>query len=151
MYDHGSTLTTGRALQDLRGYYAHWGTANPNCESHARPVDVLLGYLDNEEIGAQGASTDIRVAFWNTADWLRVHMEWDDVWNNLFRGSLARRLTLLERFSGPNAAYPVAWLSEDSTLTRIGSVNWRTKEFLRLHVGGLLEPFATNSAWGVNI
>ena len=85
IYDHGSTLTTGRTLQGIRRYYDHWGTEKPTCHSPARPADVLLGFLDQWEIWAQWTSTEICVAFWHTVAWVRGKMESGDVWGNLSR------------------------------------------------------------------
>ena len=44
-------LTTGRALQELRGRYTHWSTSHPGRHSLARPVDGLLGALTQKKYG----------------------------------------------------------------------------------------------------
>lgn len=148
VYGPRPTLATGRAFQELRGYYTHWHSENPAWKVIARPDDVLLGFLDAGGIRIQGASSEIWSEFRHTVSWMREQMEWGDVWNNLPKGGLARLLPLRGRFSGPNDAHPVTWLSSDSTLTRIGQSNYRNKESPCLPVGRLLEPFTLNTACG---
>ena len=74
VYDTGTMLATGHALQELRGYYTHWCTANPKWHSLARPVDLLLGGPCPEEIWGHGASPEIWVAFRPTISWVREQM-----------------------------------------------------------------------------
>ena len=54
-YDDGEMLTAGRALRELRGYYAHWPTENPTWGALARPVAVLPGFLGPAEICVRGS------------------------------------------------------------------------------------------------
>ena len=121
VYATGSTLATGRALQELRGYYIHRPIEDTHWKALSIQVEVLLGFLDTEEIWIHGAGAEIWSSFCHTAAWLRGQMERGGGRNHLFRGSLFRRPPLLGRFSGPHGATPVTWLSPDAALTRIGA------------------------------
>ena len=57
--DPGSMLRTGRALQELRGNYRHWSTANQVWVGLSRSFDCLLGFIDDAQVWINGACVDI--------------------------------------------------------------------------------------------
>ena len=117
----------------------------------ARPVDILLGFADDSEIWIQGENAEAWKAFRHTIEWLRDIASNSDGWKCLLGGNLDRCVPQKVRLSGNLDLAPVMWISTDATLRRIGPINWHSKQFISIPVGGLFAPFAKKTTRSIHI
>ena len=94
---------------------------------------------------------EIWTAYWHAITWLREMSNNDEEWTKMFWGRLERCLPLSVRLSGNLDMAPVMWISSDATLTRIGVINWRNREFICCDIGNLFAPFVTEMTNSVYI
>ena len=151
IYDPGCKIVTVKAMLELRGNFTHWSMSNTVWTYCARPIDLLLGYADEAQVWTQCENEEIWRAYWNTMEWLRDLCKVDGGWKKLFAGDLDRRLPLKIRLSGNLDLAPIMWISTDATLQIIGVINWYRKQFLRMPVGTLFEPFMKKTTRSVHI
>ena len=127
VYDHGEMLPTGSAFQELRGYYTHWAAENPTWHDLARPVDVLLGFLFPDEIGARGASSEMWVGFWLIISWIGEHMENDWVSGEPGPGKFGALLNFVWKILGPTRQNPCDMVIPRCQIDPDWNKNWRNK------------------------
>lgn len=65
--------------------------------------------------------------FWDALDWIRLQME--KPWGSSFRVAFGKLLPLRERLALPGFARKTGFVGGDATLTRLGAVDWKSKEY----------------------
>ena len=140
-----------KTLQELRGLFTHYRNCNPKWKIFARPIGELLAYADVCSMWIRFDDSDYWLAFWNMISFLRRLDLGGLTWKALFTGTLLDLLPPNVRFAGPSMRENVLRFSGDATLTRVSCINWDTKEFLRLPVIDLLDPFTPKHQQGLII
>ena len=129
----GSQHVSLKAMQTLRGYMQHWLAASMVWASCIQPLDLLLTY------GSEGCQTpncsnyQIWAGFSDMLSLLRTLARGEAVWPTLFVNSLPTTLALRRRFSGPRVIEEVSWVTTDAAPELIGSVDWRSRTYIRVN------------------
>ena len=129
VFDTGNYVIGLRNIQELRGCVNHWACTGRVWKWLIPPINQLLGYADSLGIWIRCNEPEVRDAFWHTIQFMREMVADETNWPVLFTGVFSELIGIHQELTLPNIDRTATWFSADATLTCIGGVNWRTKEF----------------------
>ena len=137
----GDSRIALRDVQVLRGMCQRCLVSNWFWEICLQTIDALLAHADEDSSYVTCVDADVWTSFWTLLEVMRVTAAAEQRWKSLFTGTLDRLLTLAKSFAGPRADINSLWITSDATLTKMGAVNWKQKEYLDLTVEEVTKPF----------
>ena len=127
-------------MQELRGDIAHWPKTGWVRNRLARPTDRMLSYMGIIGLCIRCNNIEVRTAFWHVMHFIRQIPYDANARAQMFTGQLSGLLPLRRALPGLRHSIPILRTSGGETLTRLGGINWRKREFFAEDPNELIEP-----------
>lgn len=136
-FDHGCKTIPYKLVQQLRGNQNFWEIVMPVLEALVGPTNNLLRYertMPPVYATPKGSEEKVEATwedFWDSIEIQSLLADDPARWVNNFSSGVEEALSPMERLSLPGASERVVFVTGDSTIERVATIDWRSKWLMR--------------------